>query len=53
MLHTYIHTYIHTQERQREELVGAALLRSIRTDRSSLILPVPISLFKVEEIRLE
>ena len=26
-----------TQERQREELVGAALLRPIRTNRSSLI----------------
>ena len=26
-----------TQERQREELVGASLLRPIRTNRSSLI----------------
>ena len=32
-----------TQKRQREDLVGAALLRSIRTNRSSLMLPMPIS----------
>ena len=32
-----------TQERQRDELVGAALLRSIGTNRSSLMLPMPIS----------
>ena len=30
-----------TQERQQEELVGAALLRSIRTNGSSPILPMP------------